>query len=135
MTPRTATSRGAGATKARSHRPAGAKHSPCRTPARMASSTPRAVACFPGTALVTSVPADAQPAPRLAAHARRADLRAADPDADDALPGGADAGALGADVRRRQQRRGRRGCHPRSDRKSTRLNSSHLGISYAVFGV
>src|ERR1039457_2094335 len=26
-----------------------------------------------------------------------------------------------------------RGCHPRTDRKSTRLNSSHLVISYAVF--
>src|SRR5437899_5051812 len=25
------------------------------------------------------------------------------------------------------------GCNPQSDRKSTRLNSSHLGISYAVF--
>src|SRR5258705_10152989 len=25
------------------------------------------------------------------------------------------------------------GIHPRADRKSTRLNSSHLGISYAVF--
>src|SRR5205814_5351497 len=24
-------------------------------------------------------------------------------------------------------------CHPWTDRKSTRLNSSHLGISYAVF--
>src|SRR5262245_64587919 len=24
-------------------------------------------------------------------------------------------------------------CHPVADRKSTRLNSSHLGISYAVF--
>src|SRR5215831_6078546 len=28
---------------------------------------------------------------------------------------------------------GRRGCEGRGDRKSTRLNSSHLGISYAVF--
>src|SRR5438045_7889260 len=27
----------------------------------------------------------------------------------------------------------KRGRSPRSDRKSTRLNSSHLGISYAVF--
>src|SRR5437899_9980970 len=26
-----------------------------------------------------------------------------------------------------------RECPPRKDRKSTRLNSSHLGISYAVF--
>src|SRR5262245_49919166 len=29
--------------------------------------------------------------------------------------------------------RARRRCDSRSDRKSTRLNSSHLGISYAVF--
>src|SRR5437899_8922224 len=27
----------------------------------------------------------------------------------------------------------RGGCNSRGDRKSTRLNSSHLGISYAVF--
>src|SRR5690606_41858113 len=25
------------------------------------------------------------------------------------------------------------GCHPQTDRKSTRLNSSHVKISYAVF--
>src|SRR5690242_21423865 len=25
------------------------------------------------------------------------------------------------------------GCHPEGDRKSTRLNSSHMSISYAVF--
>src|SRR5205814_10662103 len=30
-------------------------------------------------------------------------------------------------------RAGRDRCHSRGDRKSTRLNSSHLGISYAVF--
>src|SRR5262245_62605495 len=33
--------------------------------------------------------------------------------------------------RHRPDRRGRPGVH--ADRKSTRLNSSHLGISYAVF--
>src|SRR5438045_7449191 len=34
----------------------------------------------------------------------------------------------------RRSRRGRAGtCSCRRDRKSTRLNSSHLGISYAVF--
>src|SRR5205814_8271033 len=31
------------------------------------------------------------------------------------------------------QQRDQRGSVPRRDRKSTRLNSSHLGISYAVF--
>src|SRR5262245_64527996 len=44
------------------------------------------------------------------------------------------AAAVGDD---RLQRRSRgyvdRRCPPRRDRKSTRLNSSHLGISYAVF--
>src|SRR5256885_5451398 len=34
---------------------------------------------------------------------------------------------------RRHQPGGRRGAEPRADRKSTRLNSSHLVISYAVF--
>src|SRR3712207_7822804 len=36
---------------------------------------------------------------------------------------------------RRRHRRRRRGgpVHPRRDRKSTRLNSSHANISYAVF--
>src|SRR5690349_24215390 len=29
--------------------------------------------------------------------------------------------------------RGRTGAHPQQDRKSTRLNSSHVEISYAVF--
>src|SRR5438045_9720756 len=38
-------------------------------------------------------------------------------------------GRRGAGGRRRLRRRGR----ARGDRKSTRLNSSHLGISYAVF--
>src|SRR5256885_4661348 len=33
----------------------------------------------------------------------------------------------------RRQPRGRPGARPRQDRKSTRLNSSHLVISYAVF--
>src|SRR5689334_25264910 len=33
----------------------------------------------------------------------------------------------------RHGRRGRRRCARRSDRKSTRLNSSHSSISYAVF--
>src|SRR5262245_64427208 len=42
-------------------------------------------------------------------------------------PGGAAVGRAGHG--RRRLRRGRR----RPDRKSTRLNSSHLGISYAVF--
>src|SRR5438045_6783284 len=37
------------------------------------------------------------------------------------------------DRRCRRGRRRRAGIQPRSDRKSTRLNSSHLGISYAVF--
>src|SRR3712207_8691956 len=31
------------------------------------------------------------------------------------------------------RRRARRADHPRRDRKSTRLNSSHANISYAVF--
>src|SRR5262245_62986847 len=34
---------------------------------------------------------------------------------------------------RRRERRGRLRSRPDRDRKSTRLNSSHLGISYAVF--
>src|SRR5436853_3727832 len=33
----------------------------------------------------------------------------------------------------RPSRRSPSGCSETSDRKSTRLNSSHLGISYAVF--
>src|ERR1035438_10653069 len=33
----------------------------------------------------------------------------------------------------RQYRQSRHTCAPCPDRKSTRLNSSHLGISYAVF--
>src|SRR2546426_3172969 len=39
----------------------------------------------------------------------------------------------GADRRRRAAPRGRRGRDWAADRKSTRLNSSHLVISYAVF--
>src|SRR5256885_12885380 len=49
----------------------------------------------------------------------------------DALPichGGAEAPLRGAGTRRRRRRPRRR-----QDRKSTRLNSSHLVISYAVF--
>src|SRR6266850_5235739 len=43
--------------------------------------------------------------------------------------------ALGRRPRRPSGRQGpvRRRCAPRRDRKSTRLNSSHLVISYAVF--
>src|SRR5256885_9694099 len=37
------------------------------------------------------------------------------------------------DVHRAPQRSRREGCHDTADRKSTRLNSSHLVISYAVF--
>src|SRR5262245_62981599 len=43
-------------------------------------------------------------------------------------------GLTNRDIRCRIQKNGR--CHfecSKSDRKSTRLNSSHLGISYAVF--
>src|SRR5947199_8132260 len=54
------------------------------------------------------------------------------------LPGGAElgdhpaqAGALPGSVRR--VRSGAHGVLRPEDRKSTRLNSSHLGISYAVF--
>src|SRR5205814_9168419 len=36
-------------------------------------------------------------------------------------------------ARRRLSPRRRRVCAAKEDRKSTRLNSSHLGISYAVF--
>src|SRR5437899_5633734 len=54
----------------------------------------------------------------------------------DALPisalGEARAGARAAGGRREPPRSGRQPRH-RADRKSTRLNSSHLGISYAVF--
>src|SRR3712207_7620590 len=45
----------------------------------------------------------------------------------DEVPGGL-RGRLAAAADRR-----RRGGHPRQDRKSTRLNSSHANISYAVF--
>src|SRR2546430_12690867 len=41
--------------------------------------------------------------------------------------------APGAPPRRGQCRRRARRASPRSDRKSTRLNSSHSQISYAVF--
>src|SRR2546426_5458928 len=58
----------------------------------------------------------------------------------DALPicrGGARAGAPRRGRRpsagRRRRPRARRACGRRRDRKSTRLNSSHLVISYAVF--
>src|SRR5262245_63600546 len=40
---------------------------------------------------------------------------------------------LGLDPASRQHRRQREAHEQRQDRKSTRLNSSHLGISYAVF--
>src|SRR6266511_5267889 len=51
----------------------------------------------------------------------------------DALPisGGAGAGGAGRPVRHRRHRGRRRTQLP--DRKSTRLNSSHVKISYAVF--
>src|SRR6266496_6523508 len=39
----------------------------------------------------------------------------------------------GGDVQRVCPRRHRQGVPPRRDRKSTRLNSSHVEISYAVF--
>src|SRR6266699_4483549 len=38
----------------------------------------------------------------------------------------------GADLRRRRHGQG---THPGADRKSTRLNSSHVRISYAVFSL
>src|SRR3712207_8365706 len=44
------------------------------------------------------------------------------------------AGPYARPVHQRPARRGRRRPHPvRQDRKSTRLNSSHANISYAVF--
>src|SRR5262245_66532428 len=49
----------------------------------------------------------------------------------DALPSSPGRGASGPALRRPSPRRTRRGP-PGRDRKSTRLNSSHLGISYAV---
>src|SRR3712207_7640566 len=55
-------------------------------------------------------------------------------DRDDALDLGDVAAQLGLDAER--QRRGRHGAAaagPLQDRKSTRLNSSHANISYAVF--
>src|SRR5690242_21906503 len=53
------------------------------------------------------------------------------------LPGGAGLDAVGArgDLRGGGARDGREALddHPPLDRKSTRLNSSHMSISYAVF--
>src|SRR5690606_41871215 len=45
---------------------------------------------------------------------------------------GLEVGAPG-EARGRGPRQGRRSEHPDADRKSTRLNSSHVKISYAVF--
>src|SRR5205814_8356501 len=42
-------------------------------------------------------------------------------------------GRKGPSREERRRRRGQRGGRGGQDRKSTRLNSSHLGISYAVF--
>src|SRR3712207_8141590 len=48
--------------------------------------------------------------------------------------GGGGAGGRGGDDRRRRRGgRGPRARLPQPDRKSTRLNSSHANISYAVF--
>src|SRR3712207_9315746 len=65
---------------------------------------------FPYTTLFRSVPRPAADAPE-AVPARR----------------------LSDDVARRPHPRGRRRVPARADRKSTRLNSSHANISYAVF--
>src|SRR2546430_11264136 len=78
---------------------------------------------FPYTTLFRSVPG---------VHVERAAVAAA------AAAGGRGAGAVrgGADRRDRpvrHRRRGGRGADRGRDRKSTRLNSSHSQISYAVF--
>src|SRR5436853_2164946 len=53
---------------------------------------------------------------------------------DGALPGTPLRGVVGAALRLARGGRARDlRAGPRADRKSTRLNSSHLGISYAVF--
>src|SRR5205814_5605128 len=72
--------------------------------------------------------------PRHSVGGRRAQSRprhdrGASPHLRGIAPGAADRGA-GA---RSRQIQGRALSRPRQDRKSTRLNSSHLGISYAVF--
>src|SRR5207253_10692585 len=45
----------------------------------------------------------------------------------------AQAGDIAEQQLEHRSRRGGGGLRPRSDRKSTRLNSSHVAISYAVF--
>src|SRR2546427_8284386 len=71
---------------------------------------------FPYTTLFRSVPADG---PKRASTGHQRDLDASHP----RVAGGP----------RGFRRPGAGGCHPPADRKSTRLNSSHSQISYAVF--
>src|SRR5262245_62568997 len=76
---------------------------------------------FPYTTLFRSAQGDLcrHRRPRLPPGRRRADRQPREP-AFGGAPQGREAAA-------------RRGAARRGDRKSTRLNSSHLGISYAVF--
>src|SRR2546430_11130919 len=74
--------------------------------------------------------------PIFAPHARGAGTTGHVPDATSTpLDGGRGLQARGGDRRRRGARGDRSPHHgkPASDRKSTRLNSSHSQISYAVF--